>query len=96
MVQGAPEMQLEACAVVQPVGREAFLLLAESHSEYPIGAGAHVHPDQPGHFLLPALNIDMLCSAASHGNAGSRCTAPTLTAPHTPPPSPSEVLESTF
>ena len=61
--QDAPEMQLEACAVVQPVGRKAFLLLAESYGEHAIGAGAHIHPDQPSHFLLPALNTNSLCSA---------------------------------
>lgn len=64
LLHGAPEMQLQASAVVQPVGRKAFLLLAESYSENSVGAGAYIHPDQPGHFLLPALNADMLCSAA--------------------------------
>lgn len=57
-VQGAPEVQLEACAVVQPVGRKPFLLLAESHCEYSTGTGAHIHSDQPCHFLLPALNTN--------------------------------------
>lgn len=67
-VQGAPEMQLEACAVVQPVGRKTLLLLTESHGEDPAGAGAHIHSDQPCHFLLPALNTN---------NAGhcTSCTA---------------------
>ena len=49
-----PEVQLQASAVVQPVGSKALLLLAEGHCQHTVGACAHIHTHQTSHLLLPA------------------------------------------
>lgn len=70
-------MQLEAGAVVQPVGCKALLLFAESDSQNSIGACAHVYPDEPRHLLLSAHTSQQVLPGVLYasGIAAIGCTA---------------------
>ena len=69
---GVPEVQLEACAVVQPVRRKALLLLTENHSQHAVGTGTHIHSDQPGHLLLPTHTTPIPCLKSLHEYTNKR------------------------
>ena len=74
-------MEPEACAIVQPVWRKAFLLLAEGHSQHAVGTGAHIYMYQARHLLLPAMHpnplqqcLNLYVATATREQHDSICT----------------------